>query len=152
MTTSNGVLRFKGSFELPISLIYFYRYQDAISTEHGKEALKRVVARLQKLLPWLQSKNNFAKVAVDMTSANKVDPQGNPGVHCADKIRGQKRMLMCVNTLRTYVLANIKMDGTESQGWQDFYSGKALPDERSSLELDFLPLEVKVFVQDVKGF
>jgi hypothetical protein len=132
--------------------IYFFKYQEAISTEQGKEALHRVVARLKELLPWLQSKNNFAKVTVVMTSANKVDPQGNSGVHCAEKIKRQKRMLMCVNTLRTYVSVNIDIGGTESQAWQDFYTGKELLADRSFLELDFLPLEVKVFVQENSGY
>ncbi len=128
--------------------IYFFKYQAAMATEQGKEDLKAVVVRLQKLLPWLQSKNNFEQVAVDMTSINRVDPQGNPGVHCAVKIRGRKRMLVCANTLRTYASADMDMGGTESQVWQDFYSGKELLAVQSSLELDFLPLEVKVLVQE----
>ena len=131
--------------------IYFYKYQEAVSTKEGKDALKAVVARLHKLLPWLESKNNFVKTTVEMTSLNRVDPQGNPGVHCAEKIKGNKRMMMCANALRTYVSANIDMNGTESQVWQDFYSGKKVLSVQSSLDLDFSPLEVKVFVQENGG-
>lgn len=56
-------------------------------------------------------------------------------------------MLMRANTLRTYVSANVDAGATESQIWQDFYTGKELLADQSSLELDFLPLEVEVFVR-----
>ena len=128
--------------------IYFYTYSVAVSTEQGKEAFKTVIARLQKLLPWLQSSKDFTKKGVEMTSINKVDPRGNPGVHCAEKVMGHKRMLLCANSLRTYASAHIDIKNAGSQHWQEFYSGKELITERSSLDLDFLPLEVKVYVQE----
>ncbi len=128
--------------------IYFFKYQEAMATDQGRVALKVVVGRLQKLLPWLQTRANFTPLAVKMTSVNRYDPQGRPGIHCAGKVRGRKRMLVCTNTLRTYVSGKVVVGGTESQGWQDFYSDTEVLAVQSTLELDFLPLGVKVLVQE----
>ncbi len=126
--------------------IYFFKYQEATATDQGREALKTVVSRLQKLQPWLESRNHFVLVDVEMTSINKLDPQGRPGVHCAGKRRGVNRIFVCANTLRTYTSARAVVGGTAPRVWQEFYSDEKLLSVDGSLELNFSPLEVKVFI------
>ena len=130
--------------------VYFYSFQIVTANEQGKKDFQRVVARLQKILPWLKRMNYPEPVAIEMLSANRSDPKGHQAVHCAYKKKGSERMLLCVNTLPTYTQAVLTLPEGGEAIWQEFYDGSKIMAVTSTVQIDFLPLEVKVFVSQEK--
>ncbi len=110
--------------------IYFYKYQAITATKESKQAFENVIANIQQIQPWLIADTIFTKVPVKMTSGNRFDPAGNPAIQCGEKQIDGKRLLICVNTIETYVSAEIPAIDTE---------------ELVISEYNFTPFEVKLF-------
>ncbi len=129
--------------------LYFFTFPIITGDDQGKKDLQRVLARLQKMLPWLKTENRTEPVPIEMLSANRRDPAGKPAVHCALKEKDSEQMLMCVNVLSTYTKALVSVPDGGHTVWQDFFGeGRALV-VNEALQFDFLPFEVKVFVRPV---
>ncbi|MFH2123690.1 MAG: hypothetical protein ABIJ50_09455 [Pseudomonadota bacterium] len=130
--------------------VYFYTFPIIAADEQGKKDFQRVVGRLQKMLPWLERINQPEPVAIEMLSANRFDPQGNPAVHCVYKKKDSELMLLCVNTLSTYTTASVSLPAGRELVWQEFFDGSKTMADNGALQLDFLPLEVKAYVKQEK--
>ncbi|MFO7600749.1 MAG: hypothetical protein R6X27_13210 [Candidatus Desulfacyla sp.] len=87
--------------------IFFYTYGVMGRTEEGRERLGRVVGRLNQIYPWLVKQNSDEEVKVEMVSENRVDPKGRPAVQGCVKRRGDEWMVIAVNTIGTYVEAEL---------------------------------------------
>jgi len=87
--------------------IFFYTYGVVGKTEAGREALGRVVGRLNRVYPWLVAENSNEEVQVEMVSVNRFDPKGRPAVQCCLKRKGDEWLLIAVNTIGTYVEAEL---------------------------------------------
>jgi len=87
--------------------IFFYTYPEIGRTDEGREALGRVVGRLNQVYPWLVEENSDAAVEVEMVSENRLDPRGRPAVQCCVKQKGDEALLIAVNTIGTCVEALI---------------------------------------------
>jgi predicted secreted Zn-dependent protease len=60
-------------------------------------------------------------------------------------------MLLCVNTLPTYTTsASVSIPSAGKRDWHEFFDGVRVMAVNGDLHLEFLPLEVKVFVSQVK--
>lgn len=127
--------------------IYFYTFPIITATEQGKKDFQQVVSRLQKLQPWLQTRNRAEAVPLEMESTNRFDPAGRPAVHCVYKEKESERMVLCVNTLPTYTRASVSLPVGGERLWWEFYDGGRAMAVNGALQIDFLPLEVKVFVE-----
>ena len=110
--------------------IYFYKYQAAVATKEGKDAFERVISNIQQIQPWLTAEDDFVNVSVEMTSDNKFDPAGNPAIHCGEKQIDSGKLTICVNTIGTYVSANIPVPTNKQPLVQ---------------EISFKPFEVKLY-------
>jgi len=110
--------------------IYFYKYQAAVTTSESREAFEKVVTNIQKIQTWLVTDIDFEKVPVVMVSTNRFDPAGNPAIHCGEKRNKDRRLLVCVNTIGTYVTAEIPVHADQQAGVQ---------------KVKFTPFEVKLF-------
>ncbi|MBA3005582.1 MAG: hypothetical protein KJ900_01170 [Proteobacteria bacterium] len=130
--------------------VYFYTFPIIAADEQGKKDFQRVVGRLQKMLPWLERINQPEPVAIAMLSANRFDPKGNPAVHCVYKKNDSKQMLLCVNTLSTYTMASVSLPAAGKSVWWEFFDGSKAMAVNGALQLDFLPLEVKAYVNQEK--
>lgn len=111
--------------------VYFYNYQAAVSTKESRDSLEKVVSNIQKIQAWLTDDTDFATVNIDMVSANRFDPSGKPAIHCGEKKVDGKRLLLCANTIGTYVTAQIPFTGKTQQVVE---------------KTDFTPFEVKMYV------
>ena len=127
--------------------IYFYTYPSITSTKQGKEDFSRLVRRLNSMQSWLQIHNDTDQVVLHMTSENRVDPRGNPAVHCARKEQNSKQMLVCVNTLHTYTEAEIDIPATRRSHWQDFFTTQPYPVVNGNILARFAPYETKVLLE-----
>lgn len=130
--------------------LYFYTFPSITADRRGREDFRRVVARLGRIMPWLEQENRPGPAAVEMLSVNRVDPQGRPAVHCAVKERGAERMLLCVNTIPTYTRAAVTVPGGRNALWEEVYDQGLSMAVGSSLQLDFQPLEVKVLQRSAR--
>ena len=83
--------------------IFFYTFNEIGKTKEGAKRLERVVGRLNMLYPWLLEKNLDQDIFVEMVSPHRVDPKGRPAIHCCLKRKGDKFLLIAVNTIGTYV-------------------------------------------------
>jgi hypothetical protein len=126
--------------------IYFYTFPIIAKDKQGKKDFQQVITRLQKISPWLQVENRPEPVTIEMLSANRVDPAGKPAVHCALKENDSVRMLLCANVLPTYTRASASVPDGRQAIWQEFFDGGKALAVNGGLILDFLPFEVKVFV------
>lgn len=126
--------------------VYFFTFPVITSHEQGKKDFRQVISRLQTLQPWLEIINRQESVSVEMLSANKFDPAGNPAVHCAYKEKDSEHMLLCVNAIPTYTQASLSLPAEEKTVWREFFDGSKAMAVNGTLQIDFLPLEVKVFV------
>ncbi len=90
--------------------LYYYTYPSITSTEQGRSDLTRLMRRLNSMRSWLLVHNDEEEVHLKMTSDNKYGPKGDPAVHCVKKEQYKTRMLICVNTLRTYAKAEVYID------------------------------------------
>ncbi len=129
--------------------VYFFTYPEIASTAKSLEDFKRVVRRLNSLKSWLKVYNDEELVEVKMTSRYQYDPAGNPAVHCTLKEQHGTRMLMCANTIRTYVDAEIGVEEGRSLEWQEYFSGARSRVADGSILLHFSPLEVKVILENL---
>jgi hypothetical protein len=128
--------------------IYFYTFKQIQENEKRLEEFSRVVNRLNSLRTWLLVENSNDQPALRVTSRYKVDPSGNPAVHCAMKEQHGTQMLMCVNTLRTYVDSEVSIAGERSRKWQDYFTGEPYYVVDENVLLRFEPLGVKVLLED----
>ncbi len=105
--------------------IYFYTFPAITSTAPAREDFIRLINRLNSMRSWLQVPNDEKPVSLRMTSPYRLDPKGNPAVHCAGKKQYNTPMLICANTLNTYTTAEIDIPGdhTSQTIWQDYYTG-----------------------------
>ena len=111
--------------------IYFYNYQSVTVTKESRAAFEKVVSNIHKIESWLTDDADFVPVDIEMLSANRFDPSGNPAIHCGEKKVDGKRLLLCANTIGTYVTAQIPFAGKTQQ-----VVGKT----------DFTPFEVKMYM------
>ncbi|MCK9174896.1 MAG: hypothetical protein M0O96_06430 [Desulforhopalus sp.] len=122
--------------------IWFYTWDQINRTLEGKRDFAWVVQRLAVLKPWLQAAEN-TRPEVYMTSPYSKDAAGNPAVHCALKGGGEGRMLICANTLRYGVRANVVVDGT----WGELFSKEKFSAGEGQLDLPFAAFEVRTLVE-----
>ncbi len=127
--------------------IYFYTYPSISSTEKGRSDFTRVIRRLNSVRSWLVVKNDEADIPVTTLSKYSQDPAGKPGVHCASKVRNRTKMLLCVNTLRTYTEAGVGVPDGSGSRWQDYFGDGLYYTKEEQLRLKFNPLEVRVLME-----
>jgi hypothetical protein len=108
-----------------------------------------VIRRLNSLRSWLQQKNDPEPVTVNMVSRYRVDPSGNPAIHCISKTLYGTKMLMCTNSIRTYTEAEIVVPENGPDEWQEYYTGEQFYTVDDTVRLKFEPLEVKVLMEVV---
>ncbi|MDK9708466.1 MAG: hypothetical protein OEL83_15590 [Desulforhopalus sp.] len=128
--------------------IYFFSWDEITGDKGGKSEFQEVVARLQKMLAWLQLANLEQAVALTMTSLNRLDPLGKPAVHCAMKETDAEQMVLCANTLSTYTSAAVTAKRSGRAIWREYFDDSRVASTDSVLHLDFAPLEVKVLVRE----
>ncbi|RPH52561.1 MAG: hypothetical protein EHM85_02245 [Desulfobacteraceae bacterium] len=132
--------------------IFFFTFSEIGKTKKGRESLGRVVGRLNQVYPWLLENNLDIKVPVDMTSGNRFDPSGRPSVHCCVKAKGEKRLIMAVNSIGTRVEAQIGASAAAGNGKNAFFtevfSGIKFPVIDGRISVKFDPYETKVFLSD----
>ena len=127
--------------------IYFYTWPSITATVQGREDLARLVSRLNSLSSWLRVVNHPEPVTVQMTSANRFDPRGNPAVQCAAKEQYTTRMLLCVNTIATFTEATIEIPAGRQSLWREYYTAEPYPVVGGSIFGRFSPYEVKVLLE-----
>jgi hypothetical protein len=127
--------------------VYFFTYPEIASTAESLEDVKKVVSRLNSMRSWLKVYNDEEPVNVHMTSIYRYDPTGESAVHCSQKEQHGTRMLVCANTIRTYVEAEVRGKEEWSVDWHDYFSGQSYRVVNESILLRFLPLEVKVLLE-----
>jgi hypothetical protein len=128
--------------------VYFFTYPEVASTAESLEDVKKVVSRLNSMRSWLKVYNDEEPVAVKIVSPYRYDPAGKPAVHCTQKTQNGTRMLLCVNTIRTYVESEVTMPQEKEVTWQDYFDGAQYRVIHSSILLHFSPLEVKVLIEN----
>ncbi len=135
--------------------IFFYTFKEMAKTEDGEKRLGRVVKRLNMLYPWLLEKNLGEAVSVEMVSAHRVDPKGRRAIHCCLKKKGDKFLLIAVNTIQTYVEAVIRLAESEDLGagrtreCEEVFSGESYLVGKGGLRAKFKPYEAKAFLFNV---
>lgn len=127
--------------------IYFYTYSSISGTEKGRKDFAQVIRRLNSVRSWLVVKNDDAPVPVTMLSKYAYDPAGQPGVHCTSKERYGTKMLLCVNTLRTYTEARVTVPDGSGTKWQDYFGDGLYYTKEDQLRLKFEPFEVRVLLE-----
>ena len=127
--------------------IYFYTWPEITATDEGKRDLEHVVKRLNSLRSWLVQKNDPSPVKITMLTKYRVDPSGNPAVHCTSKTNYGTRMMICANTLRTYTEADVFPPDGSTDVWQDYFGEAQVLKVDETLRLGFDPLEVKVLME-----
>ena len=127
--------------------LYFYTYPAIASTDKSLEDFQRVIRRLNSMRSWLIQENEQEPVQIRMISDNRYDPQGNAAVHCVRKLQHNTQMLVCTNTIRTYVEAAISIAPNSNAQWQEYYSGETFYVFENELYNRFDPLEVKVLLE-----
>jgi hypothetical protein len=127
--------------------IYFYTWPSITATAQGREDLARLVSRLNSLSSWLRVVNHPEPVVVQMTSANRFDPRGNPAVQCAAKEQYATRMLICVNTIATFTEATIDIPVDRSSVWREYFLAEPYPVFGGTILTRFSPYEVKVLLE-----
>lgn len=127
--------------------IYFFAYPHVTASSRGKEDFALLVKRLSSMKSWLQVENDQKPVALRMTSAYRLDPQGNPAVHCTRKEQHHTQMLICVNTLGTFTEAEIDIPAGRHSRWRDYYSEQPYPVVDGNILARFTPYEAKVLLE-----
>jgi hypothetical protein len=127
--------------------IYFFTYPSITSTGKGKDDLSRLVRQLNSLRSWLQIHNDQQPVSLRMTSSNRLDPKGNPAVHCTRKERYNTQMLLCVNTIATFTEAEIDIPSDRQRQWRNYYNGQPHMVAGGNILAHFAPYEVKVLLE-----
>ena len=127
--------------------LYFYTYQAIKASEQGVKDFTSVIRRLNSLRSWLLVVNEEGPVDLEMTSVNRFDPQGRPAVHCSLKEQHGTQMLMCVNTIRTYVEAAVPVLEKRSLEWEEYFTGETNLVVDGKLHERFDPLEVRVLME-----
>jgi len=127
--------------------VYFFSYPEISKTPAGRKNLERVVKRLTSLHSWLYLINEKKPPNVTMVSRYGFDPAGHPAVQCIWKQQNETRLLLCVNTIRTSVEAEISSP-SEGATWRDYYSYKKYYTIGKKIHIRFLPLEVQVLIKN----
>ncbi len=127
--------------------LYFFSYPDITSTPNGKEDLGRVVRHLNRLSSWLRRENEKVPAKVRMVSRYRFDPAGQPAVQCVWKRQNHTRMLLCVNTIRTSVAAEVESP-LQNAVWRDYYSYKQYYTVDNRIHITFSPLAVQVLIEE----
>jgi hypothetical protein len=127
--------------------IYFFTYPNITSTPQGKEDFLHLVRKLNSVRSWLQVYNDQQPVSLRMTSPNRLDPRGNPAVHCARKEQYNTQMLICVNTLATFTEVEIDIPAERQSHWRDYYTGEPYMVVGGNILARFAPYEGKVLLE-----
>ena len=127
--------------------IYYYTFPSITSTDKGRDDFSRLVRRLNSIRSWLQVVNDDDPVQLEMTSRYSVDPKGNDAIHCVRKEQFSTQMLICVNTINTYVEAEISVSKERSSDWVEYYSGDPHRVVDGTILSRFAPYEVKVLLE-----
>lgn len=134
--------------------VFFYTFSEIGKTEKGRQRLRYVTRRLNKLYPWLRESNIAQELKVEMVSPHRVDPKGRPAIHCSLKKKSGKVLLLAVNSIGKYVEAIIQFGSTEVKSLdtsqieelEEVFSGTWYPVNNGSLRVKFKPFETKAFV------
>lgn len=126
--------------------IFFFSFPEIGRTEEGRQALGRVVGRLNKLYPWLREENDRQEVQLEMVSNYRVDPAGRPAVQCCIKKRGEELLLLTVNTIGTYVEAIMKVETDADANFREVFSEEVYKSVNGEIRAAFKPYEVKAFL------
>lgn len=127
--------------------IYFFTYPSITATTQGKEDLTRLIRQLNSIKSWLRLHNEQEPVSLRMTSSNRLDPQGNPAVHCTRKEQYNTQMLICVNTIGTFIEAEIDVPAGRHTRWRDYYTDQPHMVVDGNILARFAPYEVKVLLE-----
>ncbi|SDP71376.1 hypothetical protein, partial [Desulforhopalus singaporensis] len=127
--------------------LYFFTYPVITAADQGKKDISLLTRRLNGMRSWLSQKNDPEPVHLKMISKYRYDPQGRPGVHCTSKEQHHTKMLICANTLSTYVEAAIDSPRPGSLLWQDYFTGDRYHASLDTLYHRFAPLEVLVLIE-----
>ncbi len=130
--------------------VYFYSFPAITATEQGKQDFRQVVARLQRLLPWLETVNSPESVSLSLPPGSRQAGAGKSGVHCAAKEKASQHMLLCVNSRPGSVRASLSQPPGAGSLWREIFTGGSYLAVDSTLHVDFAPLEVKVLVDAKK--
>jgi len=135
--------------------IFFYTYPVIGGTEKGRKDLGYVVGRLNRIYPWLLEPNLDIKVPVRMTSLYGLDPSGRPAVQAAVKAKGRERLMIAVNTIGTYVKAEVTFQPhpqaeTSPDSVQEVFTGRGYVIKNDAITTEFKPYETKGFIWNEK--
>jgi hypothetical protein len=127
--------------------IYFFTFPSITASSRGKADFTRLVKQLNSIKSWLLIQNAAEPVALRMTSPNRLDPRGNPAVHCARKEQYNTQMLLCVNTLGTFTEAEIEIPSERQTRWRDYYTDQPYMVADGNILARFAPYEAKVLLE-----
>ncbi len=129
--------------------IFFFNYPSIVRTEQGRNDLGLVVGRLNQIYPWLVEKNLELTIPVTMISQYGRDPAGRPAVQAVAKAKGEERMIIAVNTIGTYVQAEITLGRLKTEkgppSVRDIFTGRIYTAKNCVISPEFKPYEVKAF-------
>ena len=133
--------------------IFFFTFSAIGKTEEGRQRLARVVGRLNQIYPWLLEQNLDRNVPVKITSTYGVDPKGQSAVQGAVKMRDGRKLFLLVNTIGTYVEAEIKIildshAALKKRYCKEVFSGERYPVINGTVHAKFNPYETKAFELD----
>jgi len=134
--------------------VFFYTFSEIGKNQEGLKGVKKVVGRLNRLYGWLLEENCPKTIVVDMVSPYRSDPKGRPAVQCCVKRRRNELLLVAVNTIGTYVEANIDLGISGDQAFgpcKEVFSEASYPANEGSLRARFGPYEVKAFLFSETG-
>jgi hypothetical protein len=125
--------------------IFFFTYRIMGQTPEGREALGRVVGRLNQIYPWLTIPNRPIAVPIEMTSENYCDPTGQPAVHACLKHHGNAWLLLAVNTIGTRVAASLGGAPDNASQAVELFSQATYTLREGRIQTAFQPYEAMAF-------
>ena len=129
--------------------VFFFTYSTIGKTKQGRESLGRVVGRLNRIYPWLLEENLDLPVKIEMISSNRLNSKGRPAVQCCVKRKGDERLLIAVNTIGTYVEAELSAERRGHSGKRmarEVFSGEDYRLVNGKIRVKFGPYETKAFL------
>ena len=127
--------------------LYFFTYPSISSTVKSMDDFQKVIRRLNSMRSWLLQVNEPTRPQVTMISENRYDEKGRAAVHCSLKQQHGTKMMICVNTIRTFVEAEIVVPEPSAEEWQDYFNGTDYTSMGGTLKSWFDPYEVKVLFE-----
>lgn len=126
--------------------LYFYTFSEIETDANRIEDFKKTISKLALINGWLSVPNSEDKLIIKFLTPYYSDPKGNPALHCAIKKKDDgAELLICVNTLQTYIDAEIMLQKTASKEWKELFTQKIYFSEAKTLFIPFSPYQVVAF-------